>query len=69
MVPGGGGVSRDGVVSGGDVVLGDGVVSGGDVVLGDGVVLGLAVLGTFVGRANEGKNTKDRFKSIYKHHT
>ena len=57
MVPGGGGVSRDGVVLRGDVVLGDGVV------------LGLAVLGTFVGRANEGKNTKDRFKSIYKHHT
>ena len=57
MVPGGGGVSRDGVVSGDDVVPGDGVV------------LGLAVLGTFVGKADEGKNTKDRFKSIYKQHT
>ena len=57
MVPGGGGVSRDGVVSGDDVVPGDGVV------------LGLAVLGTFVGRADKGQNTKDRFKRIYKQHT
>ena len=57
MVPGGGGVSRDGVVSSDDVVPGDGVV------------LSLAVLGTFVGRADKGQNTKDRFKSIYKQHT
>ena len=62
MVPGGGGVSRDVVVSDGDVVLGDGVV------------LGLAVLGTFVvgtgtgTRADEGQNTADPFKSIYKQH-
>ena len=60
MVPGGGGVSRDGVVSSDDVI---------DVVPGDGVVLGLAVPGTFVGRADKGQNTKDRFKSIYKQHT
>lgn len=37
--------------TGGGCVSRDGVVSGDDVVPGDGVVLGLAVLGTFVGRA------------------
>ena len=44
-------------------------VPGGGGVSGGSVVLGGAVLGTFVGgtgtRADEGQNTKDRFKSIY----